>query len=335
MTYNITKATEKDGAEMTGLLERTEIHAPIELMLARRPNVFLSYKEENKDAEVFLIKRNDEIILQVACLPYELFIDGKAARAGYLCGFRKKAGIIKIDYSVLMQEIFNQCRCDFYYANIVDGNIRAARLLAKGHRQLPAFHPLCKYTSFVFRAKKTEAADEFIFRKTRETDSNRIAEFIKWQRGKYDLFPAFDFKQYANLSIDDFYLLEKDNDIVCICALWRQDSYKQYMVKRYNGVTRLLSFLPAFPKPGEAIKNPVISFFLPISEDPKYYTAMLRCISNAVAPRSGLFTVGAIQNTALYEILSQRAPAARFDSTIYTLNKPLPCKKIHIEGGLL
>ena len=335
MTYSIIKATEKDGVEMCDLFEQTEMQAPIEMMLTRRPNVFLSYKKENENAEVFLIKSDNEIILQIACLTHEYYIDGKPVRAGYLCGLRKKPGIFKINYNDFIQEIFNECKCDIYYASIIDGNQRATKLLAKGHKQLPVFYPLCKNTSFVFRSKKTKPSDGFVFRDASETDGTRIEVFIKEQRGKYDFTPAFNFKNYTDLNIDNFYFIEQNNEILCVCALWWQESFKQYRVKRYNGVARIFSFLPAFPKIGEAIKSPVISFLISKDENIKYYTEMLRHIANVIAPLSKLYTVGVSQNSVLFHVLSQRTSAARFDSTIYTLNKPLSGDKIHIEGGLL
>ena len=335
MTYSIIKATEKDGAQMRDLFEQTEMQAPIEMMLTRRPNVFLSYKKENESAEVFLIKSDNEIILQIGCLPHELLVDGKPVRAGYLCGLRKKPGVFRINYNDFIQEIFDECKCDIYYASIVDGNQRAVKLLTKGHKQLPAFYPLCKHTSFVFRAAKTKTTDEVIFRNANEEDNNRIENFIKEQRGEYNFIPVFNLRQFVNLSIDDFYLLEHNNEILCVCALWRQEDYKQYGVKRYNGVARIFSFLPAFPKVGEAIESPIISLLISKDENIKYYTEMLRRISNAIAPQSKLYTVGATQHTVLFDILSQRVPAARFDSTIYTLNTPSSNGKIHIEGGLL
>jgi len=335
MTYNTIKATEKDGAQMLKLFEQSEIRAPIEMILTRRPNAVLSYKKENKDARIFLVKSDNEIILQVACLVHELFVDGKPARVGYLCGLRKKSGIFRINYSELTQTIFDECKCDVYYANIIDGNPRATKFLTKGHSQLPSFHPLCKYTSFVFRIKKTKTSNEFVFRRAGGMDNSRIAKFLQEQRQEHNLFPSFDLNQFANLNIGDFYLLEQNNEILCVCALWWQEGFKQYMVKRYNGIVRAFSFLPAFPKVNEVIKNPIISFFIAKNENTKYYKEMLKRIGNVIKPKSKLYTVGAIQNSILYEILSKKMNAARFDSTIYTINKPLSGEKIHIEGGLL
>jgi len=340
MTYSITKATEKDGVAMLRLLEQTELNTPVEIMLTRRPNSFLSYKKECENAEVFLIKNDEEIVLEIACLTHELQMGGSFLKAAYICGLRKKEGIIKCDYKKLAQAIFNECKHDFYYANILDNNPRALNFLTKGHEGLPHLHPVCKYSSFVFRAGKIKPSSKFGFRNATETDYNRIEKFLYKQRENHDFFPAFDFKQFADLDIHDFYVLEQGGDILCVCALWRQESYKQYVIKRYNGILRVLSVLPVFPKAGCVLANPVLTFFVAKNEEQDYYREMLRQIGPEISKKSKFYTIGAVVNSALYTILLKRNKAARFDSTIYLIdfkreNNAVISKGIHVEGGML
>jgi len=340
MTYSIIKATEKDGVAMLSLLEQTELNTPIEIMLTRRPNAFLSYKKECENAEVFLVKREDEIVLEIACLTHKLQMGGSFLKAGYICGLRKKEGIIKYDYRQLAQTIFNECKCDIYYSNILDNNLRAINVLTKEHKGLPLLHPVCKYSSFVFRTDIKNKSKEFGFRNANETDCGRIQNFLYKQRENHDLFPAFDFKQFAGLDIRDFYILEKGDEILCVCALWRQEGFKQYIIKRYNGILKALSVFSIFPKAGCVLTNPILSFFVAKNEKQEYYTEMLMQINTEISKKSKFFTVGAVVDTVLYKILLQRSKATQFDSTIYLVDfkhesNAVMNNNIHIEGGML
>jgi len=346
MICSIIRANEKDGVAMLELMEQAKLGAPIEIMLTRRPDAFSSYKKECRDAEVFLVKFGDEIVLEIACLFHELSIDGNFARAGYICGLRKKEGFLKIDYKKLAQTIFNECKCDIYYANILDINVRALKILAKGHKALPPMHPVCRYSLFVFRpvrfksSKSSKSPDGNCFRGAVESDYPSIEKFLYGQRKGYDFFPAFDFKQFADMNIRDFYILEQNDEILCVCALWRQEGFKQYIVRRYNGILKILSVLPIFPKAGEIQKNPVLTYFVAKDDRQEHYREMLKQINAVMLNKFAFYTIGAAHSSELYKVLSKKTNAARFDSTVYTVdfenkNSVSPNGKIHIEGGFL
>ena len=157
--------------------------------------------------------------------------------------------------------------------------------------------------------------------------------------------------QFHGLSIEDFYLLERNGEIVAAAALWDQTDYKQYVVKKYRGIMKfarllnpLLSLLGYMKLPPEEqiLDYPMLSFFLSLGDNPAYYKAFLNGLNREIRNRNDVYVIGVPQNQIGHKIIS-RVPSIHFDTVIYSVRFKLAngnsCSidpgRLHPECGLL
>ena len=59
-----------------------------------------------------------------------------------------------------------------------------------------------------------------------------VYSFLKSEGQKYNFFPVIDdLESFADLYIDNCYVLKSGKEIVGFTALWNQENYKQFVVK--------------------------------------------------------------------------------------------------------
>lgn len=349
MNYRMVAATEQDGAEMLDIIETLPSKGLFELLYTRRPNPFLSHMAEFKDTDVYVIKdKNDKIILQVACSPHSLYINGHPAKLGYINGVKKRVDFNeKINWLEMICNTKTKVEYDYHYCSILQANKHAQQVFEKKRTYMTDMHYICNYTTFIVKPKKRKIMDNsYIFRRANKSDESAIIDFLSREGQGYDLFPYFDsISDFHGLYIEDFYLLEKEGVILCTCALWEQASYKQYIVKQYNSILKLASKIPYLPKilgyislpePGKILRFPILTLFMAKNDDEKYYKAMLSHIENVVYESYGMFLIGLTESSNKYQIFLKKK-SLRFISRLYLFisENPPVFKKVHVECGML
>jgi len=333
MSQKVYLAEEKDGEKILEILENSPAKGNIELLYTRRPNAYQSYKKEDKDSTVLVIKENEEIIATAAGIPRDVYIGGVPKKISYLCGLKKDKDYQgNVNWGKIFIKSLVKPDIDAYFCSIVTENKEAQKLFEKKRKRTLNMEYLQGYTTYILTPYfkfKIDNPEKYSFNQANKKDEKEILEFLNKEGRKKDFFPIFkSLDQFSNLSINDFYILRKDNEIVSVAALWKQFGYRQYVVKKYNGIMKFAKiFNPVLkglgyiklPKENETIKFPMLSFFISKDDNEEYYKVFLNNINPVIKEKYGMFVIGTIQSSYMNNIY-KNLRNIHFDTRIYSIN---------------
>lgn len=358
MKYKVEKASEKDGKEMLEIIESIPAKGPFELIYTRRPNAYLSYKKEGDRVNVGLIKDSKgKIVLQGACVVNDYYINNKICSIGYVGGFRKRKDFKeKFNWLELAVGDNTSNKCDYYYCSILTMNKHAKDVFTKKRNYMPNLEEMCDYMTYIINPKIIlrknwmPKKSKYIFRKVNKGDLKEVYEFLNKEGSKYNFFPYIKDieKEFFDLHISDCYIMLEDKKIVSFCALWNQTSYKQYIVTKYNKplnvfsklskITELMGYIP-FPKVGEVLNFPLLSFMLTKNNNIELYKEFLYSLAQEIRKKYDMFVIGINTSSIINKQIYSKIRCLKFQSTLYFLNfsnKKLKHKnEFYIESGLL
>lgn len=339
---------------MLNLIESNSAKGNIELIYTRRPNAYLSYAKEG-ESKIGLVKDDEgNILLQIACIVHNYYINGEIRRVAYVGGIRKKK-----DYNGILNwkdisDFVMQTKCDIFYCSFLDDNKAALNIFSKKRKFIPEIFPVCHYTTYIINPdaikKPTSKNAEYIFRPISESDLKDVYLFLEEESRRYNFASKTEdlFMQFPGLSISDCYILEDKGVILAFGALWNQKDYKQYIVTRYSGymkffksfskITEIMGYIP-IPKENEILNFPTLTMFYSKDNDSDYYNLFLYEIAKEIKINYKMFIIGMSKghpNDAIYK----KVRCIKFKSNIYYANNNKDIiidhnKPVHIECGLL
>jgi len=348
VNYELIRATEQDGQEMLEIIESRPTQGLFEVFYTRRPNPVTSYLFENKDTDVYVIKdENGRIALQGACVPHSVYIGGEKKSLGYINGIRKRIDFKeKIDWIRMICDAETRVDYDYNYCSILLANKHAQKVFEKRRADMPNLNYICDYTTFIMKPRKSRVENGLlIFRKAAKEDEKSIIDFLIREGKMYDLFPCFEsFEEFYGLSIDDVYILQQNNEIVCACALWEQSDFKQYVVHKYNGILKLARmfskksslFGRPFPHERKPLEFPHLTLFLAKNDEAGYYKTMLANIENIISEKYDMLLIGLTKNNAKFPLFEKRKTLS-FTAKLYLISEETPklSGNFHVECGVL
>ncbi len=268
--YKYEFAQEKDGEEISKLLEKTSFDGDIQLIYSRRPNAVLSInKDSYKNAIVIGRDTETQQIKGIGiCTIYKMNINNKACNIAYLGGLRidKDASLNIIEAYNILGNFIKENKAEYTFTTILNDNIYAQKMLTKKRKSMPEYKKLSDYTVNIF-GKNIKFKSKYKCKKVEKQDFQKLEKFILEESKSKIFFP----KNIPELQ--NFYILEDENkNILATGTLWEQTDYKQLIIKHYSKrfkilktlVTPLLKFFgyPKFPKENEIIKYQTLSFVL-------------------------------------------------------------------------
>ena len=349
--YNLIKATEEDGIEMLELIESMPSKGKLELLYTRRPNAYTSYMYEKKDADVYLVRdEENKIAFQASSVVHNYYFENKVIPIGYIGGLRKNPNfkgnlhwtnlLYKLDKEVLKYHDF--------YCSILNDNNHAKKVLTKKRENWPNFDIVCEYTTNIFNSNAVNDKkwdNDYKLEKINKSNIKKVYEFINREGSKYNFFPQIkDLKDFPDINIDECYILTNNNEIVAFTTQWNQTNFKQYIVKKYhfplnilsslNFITNKLGYI-SFPKEDGTFEFNHLSFLLVKDNDIEIYKSFIYKICQKEKNKS--FVIGINDNDIQREIYD-KIKKISFKSTIYYIyfgkNKKLH-NKPYIECALL
>lgn len=266
--YEICLASNKDTEEIRQVFESDHFGGGIEVQFLRNPDPYASMQMEGERAVIVLLKDKsceNKVIGVGACIIRRSYIGGEIKRTGYLTGlkilpeFRKKVRCIPQCYKFLYEN--TRGLVDVYFTTILSDNIYAQKLLEKKRKNMPRYLCLGNYSVYCFKAHCRKDKRYSIVKGKKE----EFEEFYKTHT-RHMNFTSADF-HLASLKNEDFYGLYKKEHLIGVGAVLDQNSYKQYIIKGYNGIYKYLSKLPtkllgypSFPKVNKPVNYGCISF---------------------------------------------------------------------------
>lgn len=241
-------ATEQDAAEILEIFEILDFKGEISVSFTRRPDPVESLNNDGQRAIIPIIrdKETKKICAVGCCVVREAFVNGKVVRTGYLTGLKVRPEYRKhrLNIPQVYADLYELTKeeVDIYYTTILKENTQAQRLLEKRHKNMPEYLYRGEYTVYCFTNGSVHS-NEFLFEKGNTLGLDKFFE----QQLPHCNFAVNNQNLYG-LSDRDFYTLrDQKGEIVAACAVWNQQSYKQYIITGYEGIYRYLRFLPTKP----------------------------------------------------------------------------------------
>lgn len=329
MINKIEEACLDDGIEMLEIIESESSGCIIELIYTRRPNAFESYKKENKDSRIAIIRdKKGKIAFQAACIPGCYHVDGISVFAGYVGGIRKRNdynGVI--NWKDVVRFVEKQ-GSTFYMCSFLSDNESTRKMFHKKRDFIPELVHLCDYTTYIINPGifKNILLEGLTFRSINIDDIDNVHEFLKREMMKYNFSPVIEnITDFYGLNMEDCYILETRGEILAFGALWNQKGFKQYIVEGYSKTLKMIrkfSFISGIlgyieiPEEGKELDFPILSFFYSKDGDMEYYNCFLNQIAQAMRKKYKMFVIGVCDDEPS-ERLYKEIRSINFKSKIY------------------
>ena len=321
-------ARKEDGPEISRLLESPVDAGLIQAIYTRRPDAYESYRREFGESRVFVFRKDARVIGTCAQIIRDVYVNGKVKRSAYICGLKKDSEYNgHLSAGLRFFRTFQRPDIDFYYCAVVSNNKDAVEKFEK-KRGFMSVKCITTYDTYFVdpKVKTKERPNDYTFRQASEKDTASILAFLKEEGMKKDLFPVVtSLDDFYNLHIEDFYILEDEQEIKACAAIWNTTSYKQLTITKFKGIMKLARLLnpllsllafPTFKKENESYDYPILSFFLSKDDNKDYYEIFFHRIKKEIKKNYRVFAVGVPRNHPVASML-KNLPKIAGESTIY------------------
>jgi hypothetical protein len=262
--FELVLAQHSDWPEIKRIYDSGEFDGGIAVQYLRDPDPIASFEREGDRAVILMLmdKEANKAAGFGACIIRRVYKGGKVVNKGYLTGlkllpeYRKKVMLIPYAYQKLYE--YTRDHVDIYFTTILKENTAVQKMLEKPRKLMPLYEYIgdyrvyfCKSGIKIFKGRKS---DQYI---TRRCSRDEAEAFFSQQAPEADLsldsISAYDLKNAV------FYGLFKEGAMKACGYVLNQQHYKQYVVKNYSGIFKLISKLPtrllgypSFPRINEA-----------------------------------------------------------------------------------
>ncbi len=270
----------------------------------RSPDIFLMpvLKSEYFDCVGFF--RGEELVGFAMLLYFEAFVNSKPEIVTYFCNmyikkeFRGKGFYYRAS-DFLFRETYKNAKLG--YTIIMKGNRAAESYIGRTHPRFPSL-PFSKIISYLevknilitFRKKESR---DYIIRQAQKTDIDTIVDLLQKEFSKRLFAPVINRQKFdkgladrPEFDISNYYLAEKGNEIVGVCAAWDTNSIRQNRILKYSrpmkwtrimySLIAALFRLPGLPRKGDPFKDVTITEYAVKDRNPEIMKALLRRINN-------------------------------------------------------
>ena len=336
-------ATPEDSQELLEILEGAPFEGKISLCYTRRPDAYRSLKKEGADVAIVVCRdlKQRRIVGFGACVIRTLLVNGNAANVGYLFGLRmrpeyfKKYPMLHHGYEFL-HTLHKEQGVSFYITTILEENRYVQKLLEEHRPFMPTYQPFGMYEVYVLKTKVTPTSSSFAninLRQATQNDLFALLRFLSENGRNYQFFPVIEEQdlragRISGITVEDFYLLcGVQNEILATGVLWDQRTYKQYLVKSYGGLLKLLYpfsrlfplfGFPALPAPGSILNFSTLSFWAVKGNNPELFRHFLDSIVS-LSGEYPFFLIGVHERHPLRDMLQKR-PHISYKSKLYLVS---------------
>lgn len=319
-------ATPADDPAIRRLLANNPVPGQITVTYEREPDYFLGCGTMGRFCQVLVARRQPggEVAAVATRTTRPLFVNGQIEEVGYI-------GQLRVDERFRGRWVvsggfhyFHHLHADGrvagYITTIIEGNTQAQGLLVdRARRHFPVYREvdrLCtaaiilKKPLFRLRSRNPQQSAAFPWDATRSmfeirsaapADLPAIAAFLRQHGPTKQFFPVYTEDDFCNspttrgFQAEDFIVARRQGEIVGVIGLWDQSSYKQTVVRDYNGSLRRLrpllngwlrlSGAKPLPSPGQPIHFAYASFICVAENRPDIFGILLQNVYNLAVER--------------------------------------------------
>jgi hypothetical protein len=345
--FSISLAKPEDAAQLLRIYECDDFRGNISVLYTRRPDPFKSLMLEGEKVIIPIITdiENDMIVGMGVCIIRKAYINGEIVNTGYLTGlkglpeYRKRVPSISEVYRYLHDVTKDDV--DIYYTTILKENVSVQKMLAKKRKNMPEYRSMGEYTVYCFKTGTARKEDVYTLEMGNKRDLER--QFHS-DPGSFNFSPVH--VGLHGLGEEDIYLLRNQSgQVLASCAVWNQQSYKQYVVTEYKGIYSYIKRFPlqllGYPNlPQENIPANYGSIALLNVKDNDELLA--ECFLKKVAQKAGNYDflmLGLFENHPFTSSMD-RIKCIKYQSRLYTVywdnnSLELDDRPVNLEVGLL
>lgn len=318
MSNKLYRATENDGKDILEILEKDASKGLMEIIYTRRDNPYTSYLKESANSKVYVVKETTKTIATITNIPRKFYINGKQMEVGYITGYKKDKEYKKfINWNTVFNEMINDTNSDIHFCSIIKENEKVINMLSKKRKKVPTISEIDEYITYIINPKiKLKCKNKNLsFRRATKADEELLKNFLNTEGKNKNFFPVIEnFDEYTNLKIEDFYIMKKNKEIIATGAIWNQVEYKQYIVKRYHGIMKIMRLLNPIinllgyiriPKENKKLEIPFLSFFIAKDNIEEYYNDFLYYICKEISKNYSMFIIGTNKMNVKNKILDK------------------------------
>lgn len=348
--YTFEQAGPEHSRYLLKIYESEEFTGNISVLYTRRPDPYLSLLQEGEKTviPIMLDREKEQVCGMGACVIRKVHLNGRILTAGYLTGmkslpeYRRRIPHIREVYQYLHDQTKDQV--NIYYTTILKDNVTAQKMLEKKRKHMPEYRYQGEYTVYCFSTGAGQYNKDNKGYRFAKCSLAEVESFFQNSAASFNFSPVG--MKWHGLTDHDCYCLEdQEGGIVAACALWNQQSYKQYMVTKYQGIYRYLRKIPLklFGYPNLPLENQPLNYagitMLAVKDhDRKLAEFFIRKIFTA-ANSYDFLMLGFFQNHPLSAAIA-KIKSIKYSSRLYTVhwNEDLLTpdeRPVDLEVGLL
>jgi hypothetical protein len=345
--YEISLASSADSAQLLNLYECGDFKGDVSVLYTRRPDPVQSLMNEGEKAVIPIVRdlSTGVIVGMGACIIRKAYINGEIRATGYLTGlkglphYRKKVPAISETYRYLREQTMGEV--DIFYTTILKENKAASKMLEKKRKNMPEYRRIGEYTVYGFRTGVKARGRGWTL------ESGSLQELISldiWKPGDFNFSPAD--ARLPGISDGDVYILkDKYGNAAAACAVWNQQSCKQYIVTGYGGIYRWMKNLPLklagypdLPRKGIPANYASIALLAVKDNNPALANILLRKVAEK-ASNYDFLMIGLFEDHPLTAAM-EHMKCIKYQSILYTVHwedslLELDGRPVNLDVGLL
>lgn len=337
-------ATESDEPDLRRLLRENRLGGRYQITLEREPNAFRADFELAKYHAFIIARTRDTGDLVGLCekVVWPCHVNGKLEMLPYIGAlrvsekYRNRISVLKGGFEAL--RLMAHCEGELPYAltSITSDNAVARRILTANLPGLPAYHPVCDFSTFVLQAKRATLDDAVV--SATDGDLAEIAELLNGSNSAYQFSYFWTEASLRNLSGFGFraehFLLHRTNGKLRGClAVWDQRANRQTVMRAYPpllsklhplaNLAAPLIGLPQLPRIGAAIDQAMLSHLAVEGDDRQVFQSLLSSgLCLAKARGLDVASIGFAATRPLRKILLEHARAIEYRTSLYLAHWP-------------
>ncbi|MCL1791697.1 MAG: hypothetical protein FWG40_10210 [Peptococcaceae bacterium] len=349
-SWELVVATPEDAQGIQKVFDDGDFKGDISVKFNRTPNPYRSFQNDGDHIVLPVAKdiSTGDVLGVGGCVIRRAYVNGALQNTAYLTGLKilqshqRRLNCIKPAYQLIRDQTAHYT--PFYYTTILKSNEAAIKLLEKQRKDMPSYIYLGDYTVFFLGTGGKSNSKGYTFERGY---NDTLAAFYQDHLPKYNLAPASE--RLYGLTDNRFYCLKSPaGEILAACAIWDQQSYKQYIISDYGGIYKALSHLPigllgypTMPKAGESANYASIAALIILEENQAIARLFLDLVLRE-AKQYDFMMLGLFENHPLTNV-AQKFKHIKYQSRLYAvdyaktpeLSRGLDERPILLEVGLL
>ena len=325
--WELTIATPEDSQGIQKVFDDGDFKGDISVKFNRMPDPYQSFQNDGEHIILPLAKdiASGEMLGVGGCVIRREYVNGILQNTGYLTGLKilrshqRRLNCIKPAYQLIGEQTAQHN--PFYYTTILKSNEGAIKLLEKRRKGMPPYIYLGEYTVFCFGTGGKAGSKEYAFKRGY---TEELAVFYKKHLPNYNLAPESE--RLYGLDDNDFYYLQSPSgEILAACAVWNQQSYKQYEISNYGGIYKALSHIPTrlfgypkMPKAGTSANYASIADLVVPEENRDIARLFLKLVLQE-AKQYDFIMLGLFENHPLIDV-AQKIKHIKYQSRLYAVD---------------